>query len=67
VTIEQNAFVAAGSTVTESVPKDALAVARARQRNVEGWRRKRDQRAQRAEGERSSSSRPASEQREPKE
>jgi len=67
VTVEHNAFVAAGSTVTESVPKDALAVARAKQRNVEGWRRKRDQRAQRAEGERSSSSRPESEQREPKE
>lgn len=38
VTIEANAFVAAGSTITESVPKDALALARAKQRNVEGWR-----------------------------
>jgi bifunctional UDP-N-acetylglucosamine pyrophosphorylase/glucosamine-1-phosphate N-acetyltransferase len=38
VTIDANAFVAAGSTITESVPKDALAVARAKQRNVEGWR-----------------------------
>jgi bifunctional UDP-N-acetylglucosamine pyrophosphorylase/glucosamine-1-phosphate N-acetyltransferase len=38
LTIEANAFVAAGSTLTESVPKDALAVARAKQRNVEGWR-----------------------------
>lgn len=38
LSIEANAFVAAGSTITESVPKDALAVARAKQRNVEGWR-----------------------------
>jgi len=43
VVIEENAFVAAGSTVTESVPKDALAVARARQRNVSGWRLRRKQ------------------------
>ena len=41
LTIEANAFVAAGSTLTESVPKDALAVARAKQRNVEGWRLRR--------------------------
>lgn len=38
VTVEANAFVAAGSTITERVPKDALGVARAKQRNVEGWR-----------------------------
>lgn len=38
VTIETNAFVAAGSTITESVPKDSLGIARARQKNVEGWR-----------------------------
>ncbi|RIL03461.1 MAG: UDP-N-acetylglucosamine diphosphorylase/glucosamine-1-phosphate N-acetyltransferase [Proteobacteria bacterium] len=38
VTIEANAFVAAGSTITESVPKDALGVARGKQRNVAGWR-----------------------------
>jgi bifunctional UDP-N-acetylglucosamine pyrophosphorylase/glucosamine-1-phosphate N-acetyltransferase len=41
VVVEENAFVAAGSTVTERVPKDALAVARGRQRNVEGWRLRR--------------------------
>ena len=35
--IEPDAFVAAGSTVTKTVPTDALAVSRARQRNVEGW------------------------------
>ncbi|WP_045233943.1 bifunctional UDP-N-acetylglucosamine diphosphorylase/glucosamine-1-phosphate N-acetyltransferase GlmU [Deinococcus pimensis] len=31
------AYVAAGSTVHEDVPEGALAVARGRQRNVEGW------------------------------
>ena len=45
VAVEAGAFVAAGSTITTDVPGGALAVARARQRNVEGWvarRRKRD-------------------------
>jgi len=37
VTIQANSFVAAGSTITQDVPTDALAVGRARQRNVEGW------------------------------
>jgi bifunctional UDP-N-acetylglucosamine pyrophosphorylase/glucosamine-1-phosphate N-acetyltransferase len=41
VTVEANAFVAAGSTITQDVPRDALAVARERQRNVEGWRLRR--------------------------
>ena len=43
--IEPDAYLAAGSTITKTVPSDALSVARARQRNVEGWvsrRRKRD-------------------------
>jgi bifunctional UDP-N-acetylglucosamine pyrophosphorylase/glucosamine-1-phosphate N-acetyltransferase len=35
--LERNAFVAAGSTITKNVPADALAVARAKQKNVEGW------------------------------
>ena len=35
--IEPDAFLAAGSTITKTVPSDALSVARARQRNVEGW------------------------------
>jgi bifunctional UDP-N-acetylglucosamine pyrophosphorylase/glucosamine-1-phosphate N-acetyltransferase len=39
--IERNSFVAAGSTVTMGVPAHALAVARARQRNVEGWAERR--------------------------
>jgi bifunctional UDP-N-acetylglucosamine pyrophosphorylase/glucosamine-1-phosphate N-acetyltransferase len=37
VTLQDDTYVAAGSTVTKEVPSDALAVARARQRNVEGW------------------------------
>jgi bifunctional UDP-N-acetylglucosamine pyrophosphorylase/glucosamine-1-phosphate N-acetyltransferase len=44
--IEQNSFVAAGSTVTQDVPEDSLAVARARQRNVEGWVSRRRRKAQ---------------------
>lgn len=37
VQIGKNAYVAAGSTVTKDVPADALAVARSRQENKEGW------------------------------
>ena len=37
VTIGKNAYVAAGSTITNEVPEDSLGVARGRQRNVEGW------------------------------
>ncbi len=37
VTIGAHAYVAAGSTVTQTVPASALAVARERQRNIEGW------------------------------
>jgi bifunctional UDP-N-acetylglucosamine pyrophosphorylase/glucosamine-1-phosphate N-acetyltransferase len=41
VEIADGAVVAAGSTVTMDVPGEALAVARAKQRNIEGWRRRR--------------------------
>lgn len=37
VTIGRNAAVAAGSTIGSAVPEDALAVERAKHRNVEGW------------------------------
>ncbi len=37
VSVGENAYVAAGSVVTGDVPKDGLAVARGRQRNIEGW------------------------------
>ena len=36
VTVEQGAYVAAGSCITEDVPAGALAVARGRQVNKEG-------------------------------
>jgi len=35
--IAEDAFVAAGSTVTKNVPAGALAVAREKQKNIEGW------------------------------
>lgn len=37
LTIHRDAYIAAGSLVNEDVPAGALAVGRARQRNVEGW------------------------------
>ncbi|MCX7970388.1 MAG: bifunctional UDP-N-acetylglucosamine diphosphorylase/glucosamine-1-phosphate N-acetyltransferase GlmU, partial [Negativicutes bacterium] len=37
VTVGSQAYVAAGSTVTKDVPPLALAVARAQQKNIEGW------------------------------
>jgi bifunctional UDP-N-acetylglucosamine pyrophosphorylase/glucosamine-1-phosphate N-acetyltransferase len=39
--LDDGAYVAAGSTVTSRVPGDSLAVGRARQRNIEGWRKRR--------------------------
>jgi bifunctional UDP-N-acetylglucosamine pyrophosphorylase/glucosamine-1-phosphate N-acetyltransferase len=45
VEIEPRAFVAAGSTITKNVPEEALAVARDRQRNIEGWVGRRDARS----------------------
>jgi bifunctional UDP-N-acetylglucosamine pyrophosphorylase / glucosamine-1-phosphate N-acetyltransferase len=44
VSIAGNAYVAAGSAVTDDVKEGELAIARGRQRNVEGWvERKRSQ------------------------
>ncbi len=37
VEVEENAFTAAGSTITDNVPKDALAIARSRQINKDNW------------------------------
>ena len=39
--IHRDAYVGAGSTVTVDVPEGALALGRARQRNVPGWRARR--------------------------
>ncbi len=40
VTVGQNAFTAAGSTITDDVPADTLAIARARQVVKTNWKRK---------------------------
>ena len=37
VTVRKGAYTAAGSTITDEVPQDALAIARARQVVKEGW------------------------------
>jgi bifunctional UDP-N-acetylglucosamine pyrophosphorylase/glucosamine-1-phosphate N-acetyltransferase len=37
VTIGDGAYTAAGSVITEDVPPGAMAVARAQQRNIDGW------------------------------
>lgn len=37
ITIEENAYTAAGSTITDDVPKWALAIARSRQTNKDGY------------------------------
>lgn len=37
VEVEDNTYIAAGSTITKKVPEGSLAIARARQNNIEGW------------------------------
>lgn len=37
VTVEENAYTAAGSTITDTVPKNSLAIARAKQENKLEW------------------------------
>ncbi len=39
VTVEKGAYIAAGSTITKNVPEGDLAVARARQQNIKGWKK----------------------------
>ena len=41
VTVGRDVYVAAGSTITREIEEGSLAVARARQRNIEGWRERR--------------------------
>lgn len=41
VTVENNAYIAAGSTITDTVPENNLAIARARQINKSDWNDKR--------------------------
>jgi bifunctional UDP-N-acetylglucosamine pyrophosphorylase/glucosamine-1-phosphate N-acetyltransferase len=45
VRIGRGAYVAAGSSITEDVPADALAIARGQQVNKEGWTRKRQKKS----------------------
>lgn len=40
VEVGDNAYTAAGSTITKDVPEGSLAIARSRQDNKEGWRKK---------------------------
>ena len=37
VSIGDGAYVGAGSVITTDVPKDSLAVARNKQKNIDGW------------------------------
>src|SRR5699024_126584 len=46
VTIEEDAFIAAGSTITKNVPKERLAIARAKQENKASYARKNKERNQ---------------------
>ncbi|OPJ61086.1 bifunctional UDP-N-acetylglucosamine diphosphorylase/glucosamine-1-phosphate N-acetyltransferase GlmU [Clostridium oryzae] len=41
VEVKDNTYIAAGSTITEEVPEESLAIARARQVNIKGWVSKR--------------------------
>jgi bifunctional UDP-N-acetylglucosamine pyrophosphorylase/glucosamine-1-phosphate N-acetyltransferase len=42
VRVGRRALVGAGSVITHEVPDEALGIARARQRNIEGYRRRRE-------------------------
>jgi bifunctional UDP-N-acetylglucosamine pyrophosphorylase/glucosamine-1-phosphate N-acetyltransferase len=37
VEVKDNTYIAAGSTITKEVPEGSLAIARAKQTNIEGW------------------------------
>lgn len=37
VTVQANTYIGAGSTITKEVPENALAIARAKQKNIEDW------------------------------
>ena len=39
VTVGKGSYIAAGSTITKDIPEDNLAVARARQQNIKGWKK----------------------------
>ena len=43
VTVKQGSYIGAGSTITKEVPENALGIARAKQKNYEGWAEKQRQ------------------------
>lgn len=45
VEVKENAYTAAGSTITNEVPEGSLAIARARQTNIEGWVERKNQKS----------------------
>jgi bifunctional UDP-N-acetylglucosamine pyrophosphorylase/glucosamine-1-phosphate N-acetyltransferase len=49
VTVNEGAYIAAGSTITDEVPKDSLAIARAKQVVKEGWVTRRNEEAVKGE------------------
>jgi len=57
VRISDGAYVAAGSTITENVPRDGLAIARGRQANKPGWAARRRRELAAKEGPKKSSRR----------
>ncbi len=40
VTVKAGSYIGAGSTITKEVPENSLAIARAKQKNIEGWAEK---------------------------
>ena len=40
ITVQANTYIGAGSTITKEVPENALGIARAKQKNIEGWAEK---------------------------
>jgi bifunctional UDP-N-acetylglucosamine pyrophosphorylase/glucosamine-1-phosphate N-acetyltransferase len=57
VKIGNGAYVAAGSTITDNIPADALGIARGRQANKPGWARKKRRELAKAEDQQSKKSR----------
>ena len=60
VKVDARAFLAAGSTITKSVAEDALAVARAPQRMIEGWVARKEGRSGSSDAKKKASSSEAS-------